>query len=203
MYGSREDGHAKVCLALMDRLGLECVGVLDDFSAEKEAFGRPILGGIDELGGLRDLGVEAVVLGFGSGSGRSALVEPIRAAGLELPALVDPDAKVDDSAVVADGAVVLRGALVGEDARIGEAALVNAGAILTHDVRVDAGASVGPGAVLAGRARVCANVELGAGAVLLPDAVVGEESVVAAGAVVTGSVDPGVTVGGVPARVLS
>lgn len=203
MYGSRRDGHGKVCLALALRLGLDCVGVLDDFSTETEAFGRPMLGGRDELEKLADRGVDAVVLGFGSGPGRTSLIEPIRAAGLELPALVDPDARVDDTAVISDGAVILRGALIGEDALIGEAALINAGAILTHDIHVGAGASVGPGAVLAGRARVQAIVELGAGAVLLPDAVVGEGAVVAAGAVVTGTVEPGVTVAGVPARALA
>ncbi len=203
MYGSRRDGHAKVCMGLARRLGFECVAVLDDFSAEREAFGLPLAGGVDALPRLRELGAEAVALGFGSGPGRRALVAPIRAAGLDLLTLVDPDARIDDSATIGPGAVVLRGALVGEDSSVGEAALINAGAVLTHDVRVEAAASVGPGAVLAGRARVCTGAELGAGAVLLPDAVVEEGAVVAAGAVVTGSVEPGVTVAGVPARVLA
>lgn len=203
IYGSRQDGQAKVCLALARSLGIECVGFLDDVAGHPaEALGLPPLGGVEQLTDLGSKGIDAVVLGFGDGQGRHALVAPIRAAGLALPTLVHPDARVDASATLADGVVVLRGAMVGEDVRVGEAALVNMGALLTHDVVVGAGASIGPGAVLAGRSRVGAGADLGAGAVLLPDARVGDNATVGAGAVVTGSVDPGATVVGVPASPL-
>jgi sugar O-acyltransferase (sialic acid O-acetyltransferase NeuD family) len=204
IYGSRQDGHAKACLRVARQLGWECEGCLDDFHepVDRALDGLPILGGREALGALGQRGVDGIVLGFGDGSARRRLVQPVGAAGLGLPLLVDPDAVCTESAQVGAGAVILRGAIVGDDVRVDEAALVNVGAILTHDVHVAAGASIGPGAVLSGRSRVGLDAELGAGVVLLPDVQVGEGAVVGAGAVVTRDVPPGARVVGVPARPL-
>lgn len=204
VYGSRFDGHAKVCVNLAAALGWTCVGLLDDWPENAgNAIGpHAVLGGRDVLPELAARGVDGVVLGFGVGRGRHALVAPVRAAGLALPAAVHPAANVDPTARVGEGAVILRGAVLADDATVGEAVLVNAGAILSHDVTVEDGASLGPGCVLAGRSRVGRHAELGAGVVLLPDAVVGEGAVVGAGAVVVNAVEPGATVVGVPARPL-
>ena len=204
VYGSRLDGQAKVCVNLAAALGWTCAGLLDDWPENRgNAIGpHAVLGGRELLPELAARGVEGVLLGFGLGSGRRALIGPVRAAGLALPAAVHPAASVDPSAQVGDGAVVLRGAVLADDARVGEAVLVNAGTILSHDVTVEDGASLGPGCVLAGRSRVGRDAELGAGVVLLPDAVVGEGAVVGAGAVVVHAVEPGATVVGIPARPL-
>jgi UDP-perosamine 4-acetyltransferase len=202
IYGSRQDGHAKVCLRLVRRLGWDCAGCLDDTPehAGGALDGLPVLGGRDALGTLRERGVDGVVLGFGDGARRRRLLEPIREAGLALPVLFDPEASRADDAAIGEAVVVLRGAVVGDDVRVDDAALVNVGALLTHDVHVGAGASVGPGAVLSGRTTVEADAQLGAGVVLLPDARIGRGAVVGAGAVVIGEVDAGTTVVGVPAR---
>ena len=168
-------------------LGWTCAGCLDDVAAQGEGplRGLPVLGGRDALAGLRERGVDGVVLAFGLGAGRRALIEPVRGAGLALPALVHPGAHVSPSARVADGAQVMASAVVGGDCSVGEAVLVNAGAVLEHDVLVEAGASIGPGAVLAGRAIVRAEAEVGAHATVLPDGVVAAGAKVAAGAVVS------------------
>jgi sugar O-acyltransferase (sialic acid O-acetyltransferase NeuD family) len=205
LYGARQDGHAKVCLRALQRLGWDCAGCVVDASDDMDVTldGLPVLGDRGVLAGLRDRGVDGVVLGFGDGAGRRALLEPVRAAGLQLPALIDPEARQSGLNVVGEGAVVLAGALLGDDVFIGEAALVNAGAILTHDVHVGDGASVGPGAVLSGRTRIGRDAQLGSGVVLLPDVVVGDGAVVGAGAVVTREIAAGTTAVGVPARPVS
>jgi sugar O-acyltransferase (sialic acid O-acetyltransferase NeuD family) len=185
IYGSRPDGHAKVCLETLELLGWTCAGCLDDVAAAGATplRGLEILGGRDALAGLRERGVEGVVLGFGLGSGRRALVEPIRRAGLALPPLVHPGAHVAASARIGDAAQVMCGAVVGGDCVVGEAALVNAGAVLEHDVLVGPGATIGPGAVLAGRASVEADATLGANASVPPDGLVAEGATVPAGTV--------------------
>ena len=51
--------------------------------------------------------------------------------------------------------------------------------------------------------RVCRGASIGSGATILCGVTIGEGALVGAGAVVTGDVAPGVTVAGVPARVLA
>lgn len=64
--------------------------------------------------------------------------------------------------------------------------------IATHDVWRGVGAEVW----------IEDKAFIGIGALLLPGVVIGERSVVAAGAVVTKPVEPGVIVGGSPARII-
>jgi sugar O-acyltransferase (sialic acid O-acetyltransferase NeuD family) len=205
VYGSRADGHAKVCIEALELLGWTCIGCLDDYESNQANVckGHRVIGGRERLAELASQGVDGVVLGFGSGRGRLDLVTPVRKAGLALPVLIHPAAFCSPSASIADGAQVLAGAVVSADARVGAAALVNTGAIVSHDVVVSDGASLAPGVVLAGRSTIGAGAEIGAGATVLPDRVVGEDAVVGAGAVVVHDVPAKTTVAGVPARPLT
>ena len=203
LYGSRPDGHARVVLeVLLAERAFEVIGLIDDVpaNAERSIGEMRVVGSRKDLRRLRNEGVEGVVVGFGSASGRVAVADAIEEAGLALPVLVHPSAYVAPSASLERGAQVLPQASVGPGARLGRCALLNTGATVEHDVVVCDCAVVDPGAVLAGRAEVGSSAEIGAGAVLLPDVEVGARAVVGAGAVVTRPVAEADTVVGVPAR---
>jgi acetyltransferase EpsM len=206
VYGSRPDGHARVVLeTLLDGRGFEVVGLIDDMTANagRELDGLGVVGSRGDLATLFDDGVEGVVLGFGTASGRDEVVEAVEAAKLSLPVLAHPSAYVARSATLAPGVQILPQAFVGSNAQLGRGVLVNTGAIVEHDVTISDFAVVDPGAVLAGRCSVGASTEIGSAAVVLPDIDVSAHAVVGAGAVVTHPVLEGETVAGVPARALA
>lgn len=205
VYGSREDGHAKVVLETLVAMGgLVCVGCLDDVpdNRGRRLRGLAVLGGRESLPGLTASGIEGVVFGFGEGAGRRALLEPILSAGLLLPLVVHPRAVVAARVSCGEGTQILAGALLQPDCRLGRAVLVNTGAIVEHDCVLEDGVTVGPGACLTGRVRVGEEALIGAGAVVLPDLRIGSGAAIGAGAVVTRDVPAGARMAGVPARPL-
>lgn len=203
IFGSRSDGHARVVMELLAPVaGLVVEGLIDDFpqNAERRIGELGVIGTSADVAALVHEGLEAAILGFGNGRGRSAIAAALREAGLQLPTLVHPTAHVATSAVLGPGTQVLPGAVVGPGAVLGTGVLLNTAAIAEHDVRLSDGVAVFSGAVLAGRVVVGSDTEVGAGATVLPDVRIGSRAIVGAGATVISDVDDAVTVVGVPAR---
>ena len=202
IYGSRPDGHAKVVAELLaPAAGLDLVGLIDDFPDNLDNR----IGDLRVIGTSADLTLiaaqaEAVIIGFGTGRGRSAIAAALMEAGLTLPVLVHPRAHVAGSARLGPGCQLMPNAVVGPGAKLGTAVLVNTGAIVEHDGRLADGVAVYSGAVLAGRVTVGADTELGAGSTVLPDVRLGARAVIGAGATVIDDVPDDLTVVGTPAR---
>lgn len=141
-----------------------------------------------------------VVLGIGDLAQRSRLRArfPVFA-----PAIIDPSAVIGTGVSVADGAVVFAACVLNANARIDTDAIINTGCIVEHDCVVHSNAHLSPGVRLAGTVVVGRGAHVGVGGIVLPGVKVGEGAVVGAGAVVTRDVPAGVTVVGVPAKVLA
>jgi sugar O-acyltransferase (sialic acid O-acetyltransferase NeuD family) len=91
---------------------------------------------------------------------------------------------------------------VGPNARIGKGCLINTGAQIHHEVVIGEFTEVSPRAVLLGGVQVGALSSIGANATILQQVKIGNNVIVGAGAVVTKDVPDGVTVVGIPARVV-
>ena len=205
IVGSRADGHARVVIELFCAVrDVELVGLIDDYpeNVARAIAGLTVVGTSDELRRLTSEGLQAAILGFGAARGRAAILAKIADAGLALPKLVHETAFVAPSAELGPGCQLLPRTYVGPGARIGRGSLVNTGAIVEHDVMIADAAVIDPGAIVAGRAVIGSEAEVGSGAVVLPDMRVDARAIVGAGAVVTRHVAEGVTVAGVPARVV-
>jgi acetyltransferase-like isoleucine patch superfamily enzyme len=86
---------------------------------------------------------------------------------------------------------------------IGEDCMIGPNCYLTdHDHGVMPGQRPSSQSLVSVPTRLGDRVWIGANAVILKGVTIGDDAVVAAGAVVTKDVAPGVTVGGVPARII-
>ena len=201
-------GHAK---SLVDALQLQgvysAVGITDSNQRlwGSSVLGVPVIGADDELPSLRRRGVEYFVIGVGSVSDnrqRKALFEGALALNL-LPAIVvHPSAVTSPSAKLGGGTVVLAGAIVNADATVGENVIVNSGSLIEHDCMVGDHVHVCPGARIGGGGRLGTGSFIGTAASLKQGITVGDWATVAMGAVVLSDVGPGMTVMGIPARVM-
>lgn len=91
---------------------------------------------------------------------------------------------------------------IGANTQIGKGSLINTGAQIHHDVKVGIFSEVNPGAVLLGACQIGDDCSIGANATILPKVKIGNYVTVGAGSVITQDVPDGVTVVGVPGRII-
>jgi sugar O-acyltransferase (sialic acid O-acetyltransferase NeuD family) len=91
---------------------------------------------------------------------------------------------------------------IGPNTQIGKGCLINTGAQIHHEASIGAFTVVNPGAVVLGGVQIGDLCSIGANATILQQVKIGSNVIVGAGAVVTKDVPDGVTVVGVPARVV-
>tara|TARA_R110002072_G_scaffold30097_11_gene94410 strand:+ start:5186 stop:5794 length:609 start_codon:yes stop_codon:yes gene_type:complete len=91
---------------------------------------------------------------------------------------------------------------IGARTAIGKGSLINTGAQIHHEVKIGEFSEVNPGAVLLGKVEVGDFCSIGANATILPKVKIGNNVTVGAGSVITHDVPDGVTVIGVPGRII-
>ncbi|MDD9907337.1 MAG: acetyltransferase [Rhodospirillaceae bacterium] len=196
-------GHGKVLLDICRTSGGRVAGFLDaDSALPPQLHGVPILGSDELLGDRSFVAAHAFVLGVGETAIRSRLSVHLEQANAALATLVHPSAAVSELASIGSGTTVHAGAIVNIDAKIGTHCVVNTGASVDHDCTLSDGVQVGPGATLAGGVTCQQNVFVGTGASILPNVTIGRDAIVGGGSSVAKDVPEGVTVYGVPARIV-
>jgi UDP-perosamine 4-acetyltransferase len=196
-------GHARVVVEAVRAMGGDVRAVFDDDPAcavphDLDADRRTTvqaLGDVppettDWILALGDLRLRADMLGRLADLGVAPPAGAIR----------HPSAVIATNSALAPGVFVAPLAVINPGADIGAHAIINSGAIVEHDARIGENTHVAPGAIIGGGVRVGSNTLVGLGAKVLPGVTIGDHAVIGAGAVVTGDVEDGTTVVGVPAR---
>jgi sugar O-acyltransferase (sialic acid O-acetyltransferase NeuD family) len=198
-------GHGKVVLDVARAMGgFGTISFIDDACEEsgREFCGCQVFGASRRLQTLKDKGSRYLV-SIGKNEIRAACFQKALEHGLVPVNLVHPSAVISESARLEDGTVVMPRVVINAGAQIGRNCILNTAAVVEHDCRVGDHVHLSPGVLLGGGATVRSFAHVGIGAIALPGSEIGEGATVGAGAVVLHSVPAGVTVAGIPAKVLA
>lgn len=164
--------------------------------------GLPLLVCRDWPERLKNMGIKLVLPLTTGNADRLRNIERCREAGLEFVSAVHPSAIILDQAVVAPGCWINAGCIVGYKAELAAGVMLNTGAQVDHHNVLETCCQLDPGVVTAGHVTVRRTAQIHTGAVIINRVEIGEGAIVGAGAVVLKSVAAGVTVAGVPARLI-
>ena len=142
-------------------------------------------------------------IGIGNPQLRYNLYQQFKDAGGQLVSAISPLAVIGHYGTsIGQGCIIMAGTVITNDVIIGMGCLINPNCTISHDTRVGDFTEISPGVKITGHCNIGALNTIGTGAAILPKLSLGNRVVVGAGAVVTKDVEDGVTVVGVPAKII-
>lgn len=190
-------------IELCQACGFEIVGVVDFDDHEAQRYHLPYLGDDDAfLHQAERYKTCPLVISPDLPALRRKIVSRYKAAGFSFASVISSDAVISPTAQLGEGVFIQSGVLISAQSVIGDFVRVNNSAQVFHESTIRAYTTLAPRTTVLGRVSVAESCYIGAGAIILPSRVIAEGVTVGAGAVVTKDVAAGVTVVGLPARVL-
>lgn len=184
---------------LPEPLRWEVLGYLDDDSTKvgQRFYGHPVLAAPPDD---RDLWFHCAL---GSNTAREAVASRLEARGWRPAALIHPSVVQAKFVEVGEGTYVGAGSILSPNARVGRHVIVNQRVSVGHDSLMEDFSQACPGSQINGFCQVLRGALIGSGASIRQGRSVGPRAVVGANSLAVMDVEPGTTVLGVPARLLS
>jgi len=199
-------GHAKVLIDALQRQSANILGITD---TDPELHGTDVMGIpiIGDDNSILQYGVNDIMLVNGLGkvnfsNKRMQMYHTFKEWGYIFARVIHPSAVISSGAYLADGVHVMAGAIIQTLVSIGVNTIINTRASIDHECIIGDHVHIAPGATISGGVEIGDSVLIGAGATIIQGIHVGASSIVGAGAVVKKDVPDGVTVVGVPAKVV-
>lgn len=193
-------GYAKSVLDSVDYYNYRIAGFIDEFSSETEHLGYPILAKSLEL--LPDMEKYVYFIAIGNNQRRKIWYDRLCENHLRMINVVDKSAIISGRAAIGTGCFVGKMAIINSKSYVGNNCIINTKALIEHGCHVSDHANLSTNSVINGDVQIGTGCFIGSCSVTIGQLTIGEWSTVGAGAVVTKNVRSGVTVAGVPAKVL-
>ena len=199
-------GHGAEVVAYAFDQGLPLLGAIDDGKQPGPWQGTQLLGGLADLPAICAAHDHVHYLtAFGSNALRRKIVQRVESLGIAnlVPATLQHSSAWTGLGVqIGGGTLLAPQSLVTTRASIGQHCILNVKASVSHDCVIGDWCNINPGATLCGDVQLGEGCYIGAGATVIEKIKIGAWAVVGAGAVVIKDVPGGVTVVGVPARIV-
>lgn len=163
--------------------------------------GLPILGGFEWFDGV-DRSDVGVVCAVGTPELARQLVDKAQRLGLRFLSAISPLALISRTANIGQGVMIFPNVVVSCGVSLGNYSILNVASTVSHDTRIAELCSISPGVHLAGNVSLGEGCFVGMGSNVIQGVSVGAWAVLGAGAAVLHDVPAGVTVAGVPARIV-
>ncbi len=193
-------GYAKSVLDSIDYYNYRIKGFLDEFSKEDEHLGYPVLWhSLDEIEYPEKY---FFFIAIGNNQRRKLWYDRLREKKLRLINVVDRTAIISHEAKIGNGCFFGKMSIVNSKAQIGDNCIINTKSLVEHGCTVHDHANLSTNSVINGDVIIGEGSFIGTCSVTIGQKTVGSWSTVGAGAVVIHDVADGVTVAGVPAKVI-
>lgn len=193
-------GYAKSVLDSVDYFNYEMIGFVDEFSKVKEHLGYPILATSIEK--LADMKKYVYFVTIGNNKMRKIWFERLKKYSLRVINVIDKSAIVSRKARIGNGCFVGKMVIINSGAIVGDNCIVNSKALVEHGCKVSSHVNLSTNSIINGDVEVNEGSFIGSNSVTIGQIVIGRWSTIGAGAVVTKRVGNGITVAGVPAKIL-
>lgn len=194
-------GYAKSVLDSIDYYNYRLKGFLDSYSDKTEHIGYPIIA--KKLDDISDKEKYFYFIAVGNSEHRKVWYDRLRELNLRMINVVDKTAIISPQAKIGTGCFFGKYSVINAGSTVHDNCLVNTKALVEHGCEIAPHVNISTNAVINGDVKVGTGSFIGSCSVILGQLQVGEWSTVGAGAVVTKSVPSGVTVAGVPAKIIN
>ena len=193
-------GYAKSVLDSIDYYNYRIKGFIDEYSDKKEHLGYPIIA--KKLIDIPEKEKYFYFIAVGSNVHRKVWYDRLKELGLRTINVVDKSAIISPQAKIGTGCFFGKLSVVNAGTTIHNDCIINTKALVEHGCEIFSHVNISPNAVVNGDVKVGTGSWVGSSSVTNGQLEIGEWSMIGSGAVVTKNVDSGVTVAGVPARVI-
>jgi sugar O-acyltransferase (sialic acid O-acetyltransferase NeuD family) len=194
-------GHARVIAEIVQLMGFELLGFLDD---DADLKGQKLAGSLvlDTIQAYENYSFDKMIIGIGSNFVRQKLITGSLSVVPDEQwfTAIHPKSIISPSAKIGHGTAIMAGAIVNCDVTIKNHVIINTGATIDHECVIEDYAHIAPGTNLAGGVLIGIGSLMGIASSAIPYCKVGSWSTVGAGATVVHDIEDFLTVVGTPAR---